>query len=168
MRHIKLITVAATAALLFSACGGGSPKVVPATPVMKSAPTAQGQQELHTNIILLAKYKKYQILKDNHKSYTRIKYDRKYTDKQTKEIKLHSSITYDVKNSANDYTFSYVDSTNLGYNDVNISSTYTRYINMFDSTLQRMYKDPVYLERMKNIVAGKNPDGSENTETMAY
>ena len=163
MRHLPLITLAATAALLFSACGGGSPKVVPATPVMKLVPTAQGQQELHTNIVLLAKYKKYQILKDNDADYLRIKYDRKYTDKHTKEIKLHSSITYDVKNSANDYTFSYVDSTNLGYNDVNISSTYTRYINMFDSTLKRMYKDPNYLERMKNIVAGKNPDGSEKT-----
>ena len=165
MRHLPLITIATTAALLFSACGGSAPKVVPATPVIKPAPAAQGEIELHNNIVLLAKYKKYQILQDDHQNYVRIKYDRKYTDKQTKEVKLHSSITYDVKNSASDYTFSYVDSTNLGYNDVNISSTYTRYINMFDSTLQRMYKDPVYLERMTNIVAGKNPDGSEKTTT---
>ncbi len=154
-----LIIIAAIA--LFSACGGGSPKVVPATPVTKPVPTAQSEKELHGNIVLLAKYKKYQILKDDGKNNIRIKYDRKYTDRKTKEVKLHSSITYDVKNSANDYTFSYVDSTNLGYNDVNISSTYTRYINMFDSTLKRMYKDPAYLGRMKNIVAGKNPDGTE-------
>lgn len=166
MRNLTLISVAATAALLFSACGGGSPKVVPATPVMKAVPAAQSQTELHSNIVLLAKYKKYQILKDDHRSYVRIKYDRKYTDKQTKEVKLHSSITYDVKNSDHDYTFSYVDSKNLGYNDVNISSTYLRYINMFDSTLKRMYQDPLYLERMKNIVAGKNPDGSEKGSTQ--
>jgi len=152
-----------TAVVLFSACGGSAPKVVPATPVTKPVPTAQSEKELHNNIVLLAKYKKYQILKDDGKNNTRIKYDRKYTDKQTKEVKLHSSITYDVHNSANDYTFSYVDSTNLGYNEHNISSTYTRYINMFDSTLKRMYKDPAYLKRMKNIVAGKNPDGTEKT-----
>ena len=151
-----------SAIFFFSACGGSrAPKVVPATPVNKPAPAAQSEQDLHDNIVLLAKYKKYQILKDDGKNNTRIKYDRKYTDKQTKEVKLHSSITYDVKNSANDYTFSYVDSTNLGYNDVNISNTYTRYINYFDSTLKRMYKDPAYLGRMKNIVAGKNPDGTE-------
>ncbi len=156
----SLIIIAAIA--LFAACGGG-PKVVPATPVNKPAPSAQSEQELHDNIVLLAKYKKYQILSDDGKNNTRIKYDRMYTDKQTKEVKLHSSITYDVKNSANDYTFSYVDSTNLGYNDVNISSTYTRYINMFDGTLKKMYSDPAYLERMKNVVAGKNPDGTEKT-----
>ncbi len=150
-----------TAIVFFSACGGSAPKVVPATPVNKPAPAAQGEQDLHNNIVLLAKYKKYQILSDDGKNNTRIKYDRKYTDKQTKEVKLHSSITYDVKNSATDYTVSYVDSTNLGYNEHNISSTYTRYINMFDSTLKRMYKDPNYLERMKNVVAGKNPDGTE-------
>jgi len=152
-----------TAIVFFSACGGSTPKVVPATPVTKPAPAAQNEKDLHNNIVLLAKYKKYQILSDDGKNNTRIKYDRKYTDKQTKEIKLHSSITYDVKNSANDYTFSYVDSTNLGYNEHNISNTYTRYINMFDSTLKRMYKDPAYLERMKNIVAGKNADGTEKT-----
>ena len=146
---------------LFTACGSRTPKVVPATPVNKPAPAAQSEKDLHENIILLAKYKKYQILSDDGKNNARIKYDRKYTDKQTKEVKLHSSITYDVQNSANDYTFSYVDSTNLGYNDVNISSTYTRYINYFDSTLKRMYNDPTYLGRMKNIVAGKNPDGTE-------
>lgn len=161
MKYIQsLIIIAAIA--LFSACGGSrAPKVVPATPVNKPAPTAQSEQDLHDNIVLLAKYKKYQILNDDGKNNTRIKYDRMYTDRQTKEVKLHSSITYDVHNSANDYTFSYVDSTNLGYNDVNISSTYTRYINMFDSTLKRMYNDPAYLGRMKNIVAGKNPDGTE-------
>lgn len=146
---------------LFTACGSRAPKVVPATPVNKAAPAAQSEKDLHENIVLLAKYKKYQILSDDGKNNARIKYDRKYTDKQTKEVKLHSSITYDVQNSANDYTFSYVDSTNLGYNDVNISNTYTRYINYFDSTLKRMYNDPAYLGRMKNIVAGKNPDGTE-------
>jgi len=153
-----------TAIVFFSACGSSAPKVVPATPVTKPVPSAQSETDLHGNIILLAKYKKYQVLSDDGKNNTRIKYDRKYTDKQTKEVKLHSSITYDVKNSANDYTFSYVDSTNLGYNDVNISNTYTRYINMFDSTLKRMYSDPAYLGRMKNIVAGKNPDGTEKTK----
>ena len=156
----SLIIIAAI--VLFSACGGSrAPKVVPATPVNMAAPAAQSEQDLHENIVLLAKYKKYQILSDDGKNNTRIKYDRTYTDKQTKEVKLHSSITYDVQNSANDYTFSYVDSTNLGYNDVNISNTYTRYINYFDSTLKRMYNDPAYLGRMKNIVAGKNPDGTE-------
>ncbi len=150
-----------TAILFFSACGSRAPKVVPATPVNMPAPAAQSEQDLHENIILLAKYKKYQILSDDGKNNARIKYDRTYTDKETKEVKLHSSITYDVQNSANDYTFSYVDSTNLGYNDVNISNTYTRYINYFDSTLKRMYNDPAYLGRMKNIVAGKNPDGTE-------
>ena len=152
-----------TVIVIFSACGSSAPKVVPATPVSKPAPEAQSEQGLHDNIILLAKYKKYQILSDDGKNSTRIKYDREYTDKQTKEVKLHSSITFDVKNSANDYTFSYVDSTNLGYNEHNISNTYTRYINMFDSTLKRMYKDPAYLGRMKNVVAGKNPDGTEKT-----
>ena len=151
----------ATTLLLLSACGGASPKVVPATPVTKAVPTAQSQKELHSNIVLLAKYKKYIILKDDGKSYLRIQYKRMKTDRKTKETTLRSSITYDVKNSTNNYTFSYIDSKNLGYNDVNISSTYIRYINMFDSTLKRMYKDPNYIERMKNVVAGKNPDGSE-------
>lgn len=154
----SLIIIAAIA--FFSACGGG-PKVVAATPVTNPAPSAQNEQDLHDNIVLLAKYKKYQILNDDGKNNLRIKYDRMQTDKQTKAVTLHSSITYDVTNTANDYTFSYVDSTNLGYNEHNISSTYTRYISMFDSTLKRMYNDPAYLERMKNIVAGKNPDGTE-------
>ena len=162
-----LPTIAITTTLiLLSACGGSSPKVVPATPVTKAVPSAQNNQELHNNIVLLAKYKKYHILQDNGSSALRIQYKRMQTDRKTKETTLHSSVTYDVKNSANDYTFSYVDSKNLGYNDVNISSTYTRYINMFDSTLKRMYKDPNYLTRMKNIVAGKNPDGSEKTVTL--
>jgi len=157
-----LPTLAITTTLLFlSACGGSSPKVVPATPVKKSVPTAQNQLQLHQNIVLLAKYKKYHIFQDDGKSYLRIQYKRMKTDRKTKETTLHSSITYDVKNSANDYTFSYVDSKNLGYNDVNISATYTRYIDMFDSTLKRMYKDPNYIQRMKNVVDGKNPDGSE-------
>jgi len=152
----------ATAVVLFSACGGNStPKVVPVTPVNKTVETTTSQTELHQNIVLLAKYKKYDILEDNGNSNVRIKYDRKYTDKETKEVKLHSSITYDVTNTANDYTFAYVDSINLGYNEHNISNTYTRYVNMFDSTLKRMYSDPAYLGRMKNIVAGKNADGSE-------
>ncbi len=161
MKFLQTLVIIA-AIVFFSACGGSrAPKVVPATPVNNSVPAAQSEKELHDNIVLLAKYKKYQILSDDAKNKMRIKYDRMYTDKQTKEVKLHSSITYDVKNTANDYTFSYVDSTNLGYNDVNISSTYTRYINMFDTALKRMYNDPVYLERMRNIVAGKNPDGTE-------
>jgi len=151
-----------SAIVFFSACGGSrAPKVVPATPVNNPVPAAQSEKELHDNIVLLAKYKKYQILSDDGKNYVRIKYDRMYTDKQTKEVKLHSSITYNVRNTAKDYTFSYVDSINLGYNDVNISSTYTRYIDMFDSTLKRMYSDPEYLGRMRNIVAGKNPDGTQ-------
>ena len=164
MRYIQTLIIASAVAF-FTACGGAAPKVVSATPVHKPVPAAQSAKELHDNIVLLAKYKKYKILKDDGQNYVRIKYDRMYTDKQTKEVKLHSSITYDVKNSANDYTFSYVDSANLGYHDGNISSTYTRYINMFDSTLKRMYKDPLYLERMKNIVAGKNPDGTEKVPT---
>jgi len=160
MKYFQSIIIA-SALVFFAACGGGSPKVVSATPVLKPAPAAQSAKDLHENIVLLAKYKKYKILKDDGQNYVRIKYDRMFTDRQTKEVKLHSSITYDVKNSAHDYTFSYVDSTNLGYHDGNISSTYTRYINMFDSTLKRMYKDPAYLERMKNVVAGKNPDGTD-------
>ncbi|MEN8147622.1 MAG: hypothetical protein ABFR02_08380 [Campylobacterota bacterium] len=163
MKYVQSFIIL-TAIIFFSACGGSrAPKVVPATPVNKPAPAAQSEKDLHENIVLLAKYKKYQILSDDGKNNARIKYDRKYTDKQTKEVKLHSSITYDVQNSAKDYTFSYVDSKNLGYNDVNISNTYTRYINMFDSTLKRMYRDPAYLGRMKNVVAGKNPDGTEKT-----
>ena len=153
-----------TAIAFFSACGGSrAPKVVPATPVNKPAPAAQSEADLHENIVLLAKYKKYQILKDDGKTKVRIKYDRMQTDRQTKAVTLHSSITYDVANTAKDYTFSYVDSTNLGYNEHNISNTYTRYINMFDTTLKRMYSDPTYLGRMKNVVAGKNPDGTEKT-----
>ena len=154
MRFLQsLIIIAAIA--FFSACGG--PKVVPATPVNKPVASEQSAENLHEMIVLLAKYKKYQILSDDEKSKLRIKYDRMDTKTNT----LHSSITYDVANSANDYTFSYVDSTNLGYQDGNISSTYTRYINMFDSTLKRMYSDPAYLGRMRNIVAGKNPDGTD-------
>lgn len=164
MKKVQTLIILSAIAL-FSACGGSAPKVVPATPVTKPVPAAQSKKELHENIVLLAKYKKYQILKDDGISHTRIKYDRKYTDKKTKEVKLHSSITYDVNNGAKDYTFSYVDSTNLGYNEHNISNTYTRYINMFDSTLKRMYKDPAYLGRMKNIVAGLNPDGTPKTTT---
>jgi len=160
MKIIPTLAITTTLILL-SACGGASPKVVPATPVTKPVPTAKSQQELHSNIVLLAKYKKYHILQDNGTSKLRIQYKRMQTDRKTKAVTLHSSITYDVKNSTTDYTFSYVDSKNLGYNDVNISSTYTRYINMFDSTLKRMYKDPNYIERMKNIVAGKNADGTE-------
>ena len=162
MKYIQsLIIIAAIA--LFAACGG--PKIVPATPVNKPVASEQSAENLHEMIVLLAKYKKYQILSDDGKNNIRIKYDRKYTDKQTKEVKLHSSITYDIVNNANSYTASYVDSTNLGYLNGNISSTYTRYINMFDSTLKRMYKDPAYLGRMKNIVAGKNPDGTDKTTT---
>jgi len=161
MKYVQSLLMIA-AVIFFSACGGSrGPQVVPATPVQKPAPSALNEQDLHNNIILLAKYKKYNILSDNGLNTARIKYIRTYTDKQTKEVKLHSSITYDVKNSAKDYTFSYVDSQNLGYNDVNISSTYTRYIDMFDTTLKRMYNDPEYLARMKNVVAGKNPDGTE-------
>ena len=162
MKYLQSLIVL-SAVVFFAACGGSTPKVVPATPVNKPVPAAQSEKELHDNIVLLAKYKKYQILSDDGKNITRIKYDRMSKDKKTKEVKLHSSITYDVKNTDKDYTFSYVDSTNLGYNDVNISSTYTRYINMFDSTLKRMYKDPKYLTRMKNVVAGLNPDGTEKT-----
>ncbi len=160
MKYIQSLIIT-TATIFFAACGSSTPKVVPATPITKPAPSTQSEADLHENIVLLAKYKKYAILSDDGKNNARIKYERKYTDKQTKEVKLHSSITYDVKNSANDYTFSYVGSTNLGYNDVNISNTYTRYINMFDSTLKRMYSDPAYHSRMKNVVAGKNPDGTE-------
>ncbi len=155
----SLIVIAAVA--LFSACGGSrAPKVVPATPVNKVASAAQSEQDLHDNIVLLAKYKQYQILTDDGKNNVRIKYDRMQTDKQTQAVTLHSSITYDVANTANDYTFSYVDSTNLGYNEHTISSTYTRYIDMFDGTLKRMYSDPVYLGRIKNVVGGQNPDGT--------
>ncbi len=159
MKFVQALIIIAAIAF-FSACGGG-PKVVPATPVTNPAPSALSAAELHGNIVLLAKYKKYQILSDDGQYNLRIKYDRMQTDKQTKAVTLHSSITYDVTNTANDYTFSYVDSTNLGYNEHNISSTYTRYIGSFDSTLKRMYNDPAYLERMKNIVAGKNPDGTD-------
>lgn len=159
MKLLYSLAVAATVVTL-TACGGSSPKVVPVTPILKPAPVAKSTKDLHENIVLLAKYKKYQILKDNHENNLRIKYDRMQTDRKTKKVTLHSSITYDVKNSDKDYTFSYVDSTNLGYNEHNISSAYLRYVNMFDSTLKRMYKDPAYLERMKNIVAGLNPDGT--------
>ena len=158
MKFIQALIIIAAIAL-FSACGG--PKVVPATPVTNPAPSALSAAGLHENIVLLAKYKKYQILNDDGEYNLRIKYDRMQTDKQTKAVTLHSSITYDVTNTANAYTFSYVDSTNLGYNEHNISSAYTRYIGSFDSTLKRMYNDPAYLERMKNIVAGKNPDGTD-------
>jgi len=145
----------------FSACGG--PKIVPATPVEKPVDMSQSKENYHEMIVLLAKYKKYQIVEDDGATKIRIKYERFYTDKTTKERKLHSDITYDILNTDKAYTVSYVDSTNLGYKDGQISSTYIRYINMFDSTLKRMYSDPQYLERMKNIVAGKNPDGSEKT-----
>ncbi|MGB5965908.1 MAG: hypothetical protein WBF77_05355 [Sulfurimonadaceae bacterium] len=158
MKFVQSLIILGAVAF-FAACGG--PKVVPATPVNKPVASEQSAENLHEMIILLAKYKKYQILSDNGTTETRIKYDRMSTDKNTKAVTLHSSITYDVVNTSTDYTFSYVDSTNLGYQDGNISSTYTHYINMFDSTLKKMYSDPAYLGRMRNIVAGKNPDGTE-------
>lgn len=138
----------------FAACGG--PKIVPATPTTKPVNVQGSSENLHDMLILLAKYKKYEILSDDGKSSARIKYDRK--DKQGNLI---LSITYDIKNSDSEYTMSYVDSQNMGYNNGQINGNYLRYINMFDSTLKRMYSDPAYLNRMKNIVAGKNADGTE-------
>jgi uncharacterized lipoprotein YajG len=46
----SLIIIAAVA--LFTACDSG-PKLVPATPVSKPAPSAQSEQDLHENIALL-------------------------------------------------------------------------------------------------------------------
>jgi len=133
--------------VLFSACG--APKIVPATPVKNSAPAAKSTQELHDMLVLLAKYKKYAILSDNGQTQMRIKYSR--LSGETAESV--TSITYDLTNDANSYTMSYVDSENLGYQDGQISGTYLRYINHFDTTLKRMYDDPDYLARMKVIVA---------------
>ena len=163
---MKLLSslIIVTTIIFFSACGGSrAPKVVQTTPLHKPVASQQSTHNLHEMIVLLAKYKKYQILSDDGKTKIRIKYDRMNTDRKTKVTSLHSSITYDIVNDASGYTASYVDSTNLGYKDGVISSTYTRYINMFDSTLKRMYRDPLYLNRMQNIVAGKNPDGSPKT-----
>lgn len=136
--------------VLFSACGG--PKIVPATPVNNTVSAAQSTQELHEMMVLLAKYKKYTILSDNGQTQMRIKYSR-LSGKTAESV---SSITYDVTNDANSYTMSYADSENFGYQNGQISSTYIRYINMFDTTLKRMYDDPDYLARMKVIVANPN------------
>jgi len=144
----------------FAACGG--PKIVPATPATKPVNVQGSSENLHSMLILLSKYKKYEILSDDGKSNAKIKYDRK--DKQGNLI---LSITYDLTNTESEYTMSYADSQNMGYADGQINGNYLRYINMFDGTLKRMYKDPAYLSRMKNIVAGLNPDGTPKGSTPA-
>ena len=67
-----------------------------------------------------------------------------------------SSVTYDVVNDSKSYTMSYVDSENLGYNNGQISGSYSWYVKHFDGTLKKMYNDSEYLERMKVIVANPN------------
>ena len=140
----------------FAACGG--PKIVPATPATKPVNVQSSSENLHEMLILLAKYKKYEILEDDGSKNAKIKYIRK--DKQGNQI---LSITYNLENRTNEYTMSYANSEGMGYNNGQINGNYLRYINMFDSTLKRMYSDPAYLGRMKNIVAGKNADGTEKT-----
>ena len=140
----------------FAACGG--PKIVSATPATKPVNVQGSSENLHSMLILLAKYKKYDILSDDGNANAKIKYIRK--DKQGNQI---LSITYHLENRTNEYTMSYVDSEGMGYNNGQINGNYLRYINMFDSTLKRMYSDPAYLGRMRNIVDGKNADGTEKT-----
>ena len=140
----------------FAACGG--PKIVPATPSTKPVNVQGSSENLHDMLILLAKYKKYDIISDDGSTSAQIKYDRK-----GKQGNLILSITYDLTNSDSEYTMSYATSEGMGYKDGQINGNYLRYINMFESTLTRMYSDPAYLGRMKNIVAGKNPDGTEKT-----
>ena len=72
-----------------------SQKIVPATPAIKPVNVQGSSENLHSMLILLAQYKKYDI------------------------------------------------------------GNYLRYINMFDNTLKRIYSDPDYLGRMRNIVDGK-------------
>lgn len=148
MKFLQPLIIIVTIAF-FSACGG--PKIVPATPVVKTVDAETNTQHLHEMLVLLAKYKKYEVLSDNGKTQMRIKYSR-----LVGKPAAVSSITYDLSNDANSYTMSYADSENFGYQDGNISSTYTHYINMFDKTLKQMYSDPDYLARMKVIVANPN------------
>ena len=102
-------------------------------------------------LVLLAKYKKYEILSDNGVTKMRIKYSR--IDKKTA---LPASITYNVINDDNSYTMSYADSKNFGYGNGKINGSYAWYSDHFDDVLKKMYDDPDYLARMKVIVSNSN------------
>jgi uncharacterized lipoprotein YajG len=148
-KFIKL-SIILFATVFFTACG--NPKVVPATPVTNELTAEKSQENLHQMLVLLAKYKKYEILSDNGTTKMRIKYSR-LSGNKTAQI---SSITYDVVNDNKSYTMSYADSENFGYKDGQIGGSYAWYIDHFNDVLKKMYNDPEYLARMKAIVANPN------------
>jgi len=147
----KIIQLSASllAITLLTACG--NPKIVPASPITHTVKSEKNQENLHQMLVLLAKYKKYEILSDNGINKMRIKYSR--IDRKTA---LPASIIYDVVNDDKSYTMSYASSENFGYKDGKLSGSYSWYINHFDDVLKKMYDNPEYLARMKVIVS--NPD----------
>ena len=147
----KFITLSIGFLIITFLTACGNPKIVPATPITNKVSMESNQENLHQMLVLLAKYKKYEILSDNGTTKMRLKYSR-----LDQENSLVSSITYDVVNNANSYTMSYADSENFNYKDGQISGSYSWYIKHFDGVLEKMYDDPEYLSRMKAIVANPN------------
>ena len=148
---IKLLKLVVTLLAMASLTSCLNPKIVPVTPVTQVVNTENSQENLHQMLVLVAKYKKYEILSDNGTTKMRIKYSllaRKGTD--------ISSITYDVVNNKNSYTMSHVDSKNFNHKDGKISGSYAWYIDHFNDVLEKMYDNPEYLARVKVIVANPN------------
>jgi len=146
----SLLASLVVGSIIFIGCG--NPKIVPATPITNEMNAEKSQENLHQMLVLLAKYKKYEILSDNGATEMRIKYSRLNSKKNAKV----SSITYDVVNNANSYTMSYADSENFDYKDGQISGSYSWYIEHFNDVLKKMYDDSEYMARMKTIVANPN------------
>lgn len=149
--NIKYSTLIAAFLVVVSITGCGHPKIVPATPITNVASIEKAQDSLHQMLVLLAKYKKYEILSNNGTTKMQIKYSR--LDTKNSQV---SSITYDIANDDKSYTMSYADSENFNYKNGKISGSYSWYIEHFNDTLKKMYDDPEYLARMKEIV--KNPN----------
>jgi hypothetical protein len=147
----KLLKLIVTLLAVASLTGCLSQKLVPTTPETMVISTADSQENFHQMLVLAAKYRKYEILSDNGSTKMTIKYSR-LASKGTEM----SSITYDVVNSKDSYTMSYVDSENFEYKDGKINGKYAWYINNLYGVLKKMYEDPEYLARVKIIVAHPN------------